>query len=68
MLRDGKRPIIPDNTNEEYVKLIEDCWQFEPKNRPTFGQIVKRLKKIINKEKKSRQASVSLSFIAEPSA
>ena len=39
----GKRPKIPDYVSPLYRKLIEDCWQQDPKLRPTFSDIVQAL-------------------------
>eukprot|EP01130_Rhizamoeba_saxonica_P009384 TRINITY_DN3809_c0_g2_i1.p1 TRINITY_DN3809_c0_g2~~TRINITY_DN3809_c0_g2_i1.p1 ORF type:complete len:714 (-),score=128.78 TRINITY_DN3809_c0_g2_i1:124-2265(-) len=36
---DGLRPIIPENSCEEYAELIIDCWNEEPALRPTFDEI-----------------------------
>ena len=43
----GVRPKMPDNAQEvgltvEMWKLIESCWQQNPKKRPSIGEIVVR--------------------------
>jgi serine/threonine protein kinase len=46
----GKRPDIPREKCEgygDYVTLIQDCWDADPNKRPTFGDIVARVSKII---------------------
>lgn len=40
----GERPEIPDDFHETVKKLIKDCWNQEPGNRPTFEEICKILK------------------------
>mmetsp|Transcript_20300 Transcript_20300/g.22563 ORF Transcript_20300/g.22563 Transcript_20300/m.22563 type:complete len:723 (+) Transcript_20300:44-2212(+) len=42
----GARPTIPQHCNPDYQKLMEDCWQEEPANRPTFNDILDRLEKL----------------------
>eukprot|EP00043_Microstomoeca_roanoka_P018343 m.195544 g.195544 ORF g.195544 m.195544 type:complete len:1199 (+) comp16805_c1_seq1:190-3786(+) len=34
---------IPDECPSPFRKLLEDCWEFEPHNRPTFAQILRAL-------------------------
>ncbi|OHT00979.1 TKL family protein kinase [Tritrichomonas foetus] len=34
------RPPIPEDTPESLKSLIENCWEAQPSNRPTFHQIV----------------------------
>lgn len=36
----GSRPTIPSYIPSNYVKLIEKCWQNDPKDRPTIKEIV----------------------------
>lgn len=40
----GKRPKIPDSVPKQYCDLITQCWSQKPSQRPTFQQIVDRLK------------------------
>lgn len=40
----GLRPTIPDNVGPMYEQLIKDCWNGDPKKRPSFKDIVNRLK------------------------
>ncbi|KAK8840541.1 hypothetical protein M9Y10_030749 [Tritrichomonas musculus] len=40
----GERPKFNDETPESYRRLITKCWQPDPKDRPTFDQIVSILK------------------------
>ena len=39
-----KRPPLPNNIQPCYEKLIRDCWSQDPKKRPTFDEIINRLK------------------------
>lgn len=41
---DSDRPVITDDVPIAYKQLIERCWDQDPKNRPTFNQIVNNLK------------------------
>ena len=43
--KDNVRPKI-EKTEKYYQKLIESCWNKEPKERPSFEQILTELKKI----------------------
>ena len=43
---EGKRLPIPSEVPKEVASLITDCVNQEPRNRPTFGDIQVRLKKI----------------------
>jgi len=45
-VKDGLRPTIPQGTREGLVALMKQCWLFEPKDRPNFGEIHERLKTI----------------------
>jgi len=40
------RPPIPKNCPTEYKNLMEDCWQYSAKDRPTFNQILQKLSEI----------------------
>ncbi|EFA78013.1 leucine-rich repeat-containing protein [Heterostelium album PN500] len=42
----GKRPAIPDWCHPTFTKLIEDCWNNDPKKRPPFTAIVSTLKQL----------------------
>jgi hypothetical protein len=44
VLRDNLRPRIPENVNEDYAQLMKDCWDRNPEVRPTFLEVVTRLK------------------------
>jgi len=40
---EGLRPTVPENCPSDYSSLIQECWQTDPKSRPTFEQILLRL-------------------------
>jgi serine/threonine protein kinase len=42
----GLRPNFPDDSVPEYDALAADCWKGDPKLRPTFEEICKRLNEI----------------------
>jgi serine/threonine protein kinase len=39
-IMDGRRPKIPSYVPEYYRHLISDCWDADPKCRPTFADII----------------------------
>lgn len=43
----GLRPTIPADTNSSLSDLIQDCWEADPKRRPPFVSIIKRLEQVI---------------------
>jgi len=43
---EGLRPVIPSECPREYAKLIEDCWDSDPRNRPSFLEVIEKLKTI----------------------
>ena len=48
----GARPAMPENAHEvgltvDMWELLESCWQQNPKNRPTAGEVVKRLQELV---------------------
>lgn len=42
----GERPELPENLDEELLRLIQECWDVDPSSRPTAPEIVYRLEKI----------------------
>ena len=46
------RPILP-NDGEEYpagmIDLMKDCWENSPENRPSFGEIKRRIRRLNKK-------------------
>lgn len=44
VLQQGYRPEIPADTHPAYEKLIRECWDDNPDRRPTFTQVLERLK------------------------
>ena len=47
----GERPPLNKKWPPDLSKLITDCWSAEIENRPTFGDIVKRIDDLLAKEK-----------------
>jgi len=45
----NKRPTISENVPKEISKLLQQCWDSEPKVRPSFNQILTELKNIKRK-------------------
>ena len=51
----GGRPKMPENVQAvgltgEMWKLIENCWQHDPEERPTIEEVVKRWRKFVEYE------------------
>lgn len=45
VLLEGLRPQIPSYVPKSFSGLIQDCWQSDATDRPTFPEILARLKK-----------------------
>src|SRR5205807_3989838 len=43
----GKRPQITDDTPEFYAELMKRCWDHDPENRPTAGEVEDCLREYI---------------------
>lgn len=55
MFGDGsqdKRPEITENIDKQVANLMKACWHSDPDLRPTMGQVVSQLEKIIETEEK----------------
>jgi hypothetical protein len=39
----GLRPSVPDRSPPEFVAIMEDCWQTDPCERPSFSRVSRRL-------------------------
>ncbi|ETO05993.1 hypothetical protein RFI_31404 [Reticulomyxa filosa] len=50
-VKKGVRPHIPNHCPQEFLKLICACWEFEPRKRPPFVDIVKYLQQVIHLHK-----------------
>ena len=46
----GKRPTLNDRFPDFFKQLIEDCWAHDPNKRPSFAQILIRLKQAFEDE------------------
>lgn len=46
-LRNGLRPRLPQDCPKELAALVEECWNAEPKLRPSFLAIRTRLEKLV---------------------
>lgn len=38
------RPLVPESCNPQWRSLMEQCWSAEPSERPSFTEVVKRLR------------------------
>eukprot|EP01102_Stenamoeba_stenopodia_P006404 TRINITY_DN1755_c0_g2_i1.p1 TRINITY_DN1755_c0_g2~~TRINITY_DN1755_c0_g2_i1.p1 ORF type:complete len:320 (+),score=100.47 TRINITY_DN1755_c0_g2_i1:887-1846(+) len=45
--REDVRPPVPKDIPPSLKKLMEDCWDKDPKKRPSFDDVIKRLDEII---------------------
>lgn len=52
----GRRPDIDEQFPIECTRLIQDCWQQDHKSRPTFMQVVERLKDMMAQVASVQQA------------
>jgi hypothetical protein len=48
IVQDNLRPTIPDDTPEEFAKLIQECWSTNPEERPAFRSICSSLSNLLN--------------------
>ena len=53
-ISEGGRPEMPKDALEvgltdEVWKLLESCWQRDPKKRPTMGEVVRRWEKFVKR-------------------
>ncbi|KAL3641884.1 hypothetical protein CASFOL_012699 [Castilleja foliolosa] len=42
----NQRLDIPDDVDPQWVSLIESCWQSEPQSRPSFQELMEKLKEM----------------------
>lgn len=63
----GSRPQIPSDTPGPLAELIQACWAPTPEQRPTFAEIVPRLKKmleqVVEQEQLEKAESLALSMV-----
>ncbi|CAF4235878.1 unnamed protein product, partial [Rotaria sp. Silwood2] len=71
-IENGLRLSLPStNCPKSLYDLMQDCWSYEPTNRPNFVQIETRLKSILNQVKKSihvKAENISLSSSSSSSS
>ncbi|EFA75005.1 hypothetical protein PPL_11690 [Heterostelium album PN500] len=58
----GSRPAIPTTCNPSYKRLINQCWQQDHTQRPTFQQIIDSLQEMVNMVLLSSNSFTSLSI------
>jgi len=46
VVSEGLKPVVPNNVPQRLSALIDQCFQFEPENRPTFAYICEQLQTI----------------------
>ncbi len=47
VIDNDKRPPLPENTPPRLAKLIQECWDGNPKKRPYFSEILNELDEIL---------------------
>jgi class 3 adenylate cyclase len=65
VLRDGMRPDIPDDAQDDYMRLMTNCWDQDPQLRPTFLEIMTRLESMIGESTTSSSTYSSRSSFTE---
>ena len=60
LLKNNKRPELPEDTPENLRKLIEKCWSAEPEERYSFDQIIYKMikKKIVFKRDEGKREMI----------
>jgi len=48
IVQETLRPTMPEGVNPEYARLIRQCWNVVPTNRPDFGYLVSKLAALCN--------------------
>ena len=48
---DGKRPEFPEEFNDDWKKLIEQCWDQDCNKRPDFSEICNTIEKMFSNNK-----------------
>ena len=62
-LKGGHRMLCPSHCPAEIYYLLLKCWSDDPKERPTFEELAKEIKKIIiNIEEQYKECKVSLNI------
>ena len=56
----GKRPEIPNTLHDDFVNIIERCWNQEPEKRPSFEEILSIWKNIIPKHINEDELNLSV--------
>lgn len=56
-----KPPLNRKDMPEPYAQLIDDCWQEDPEERPTFAAILQRLRGMY-KDERQRLHNLQVSF------
>ncbi|GAX73010.1 hypothetical protein CEUSTIGMA_g462.t1 [Chlamydomonas eustigma] len=55
--QEGRRPEFPLYAPSSYVRLAQRCWAADPLQRPTFAEVVKELKSIVDRGELSESMS-----------
>lgn len=52
-LEEGRRLEMPESANELHYDLMKECWMDRPDSRPNFGDIVQKLRDILEQQTES---------------
>ncbi len=55
VLRDGLRPKVPQSAPTDYVELMQEAWDGEPRARPSIFDISNRLSRLATRFNHSRK-------------
>lgn len=50
----GLRPVFPASCPPAYAALAQQCWAEDPGQRPTMGQVLRRLNELLYQERRAR--------------
>ena len=54
-IRNNERPTVPQECPQFLLELIQECWNHEPRKRPSFRVIVKNLEQELHKCKEEKR-------------
>lgn len=60
----GERPALNKKWPSELCKLISDCWNVDIGSRPSFGNVIERIDRLLSKEKEGWKSNITLKKIS----
>ncbi|KAJ3671397.1 hypothetical protein LUZ60_007476 [Juncus effusus] len=58
-VRQGLRPIIPENTHPKLSELMQRCWDSSPSKRPSFSDLISELQELLDQIQERGESSQS---------